>query len=168
MENADNKIEIDNKNVLYLSIIIIIIIAIIIYKIIYTLNKKGIAKLTDIWCREVAETHNINNIYKLFCSDGNLIGTVSQIKRKGDDIKKYFEYFSNKPGLKIISKNYNISKVTSNVFINTAFIEWMWDGLTEPITARMTFIYRNRCIFQLHSSVLPDLNETLLKVSSLT
>lgn len=28
----------------------------------------------------------------------------------------------------------------------------------------MTFLYRDRCIFQLHSSVLPELNQSLLNI----
>jgi len=158
--------------IIYLITFIIILILILILKLLYAkifmLDKKDIVKLTDNWCNEVAFNKNPKAIYHLFCEDGNLIGTVSQVKRKGIDIKKYFEYFANKPGLKIISKNYNISKVTSNVFINTAFIEWYWNGLKEPVTARMTFVYRNKCIFQLHSSVLPDVNDELVKVSNLT
>jgi len=156
-----------NNIIILIIVVIIIIIFIIIISSFSSTNTNDIKKLTDKWCYEVAVKHNTNNIYKLFCSDGNLIGTVSQVKRKGTDIKKYFDYFSHKPGLKIISKNYNISKVTDDVFINTAFIEWFWTGLNEPVVARMTFVYRNKCIFQLHSSVLPNLNEDLMKISDL-
>lgn len=56
----------------------------------------------------------------MFTPDGNLIGIVSQVKRKGRDIKLYFNYFAKLPN--IIKKEYNISKITSNVFVNTAFI----------------------------------------------
>lgn len=133
-------------------------------------NKKNItvndiSNLTDLWIREVVVNHNPENIYKLFCPDGNLIGTVSQVKRKGLDIKYYFNYFAKLPGIKVISKKYNISNVKQNVFINTAFITWYWDGLKEPVTARMTFVYRNNCIFQLHSSVLPENNKSLFNIS---
>ena len=69
------------------------------------------------------------------------------------------------PNIEVISKDYNISKVTDNVYINTAFVTWKWNGLSEPIVARMTFVYRNNCIFQLHSSALPDLNDDLYKIS---
>ena len=82
-------------------------------------------------------------------------------------IKKNFNYFAKLPGINVVSKKYNISKVTYNVYTNTAFITWTWDGLEQPITARMTFIYRNNCIFQLHSSKLPDLNKSLLQISNL-
>jgi hypothetical protein len=124
-----------------------------------------ITKLTDAWVKEVTVHHNPEAISKLFCADGNLVGTVSQVKRNGVDIKKYFDYFAKLPGIKVTSKKYNISKVTPTVYLNTAFITWTWDGLENPITARMTFLFRNKCIFQLHSSALPDLNKDLLKIS---
>jgi len=129
------------------------------------ISTNEITKLTDAWIKEVTVNHNPDAISKLFCSDGNLVGTVSQVKRRGQDIKKYFDYFAKLPGIQVINKKYNISKITSNVYLNTAFITWSWDGLEEPITARMTFIFHDKCIFQLHSSALPDLNKDLLKIS---
>jgi hypothetical protein len=129
------------------------------------ISTNEITKLTDAWIKEVTVNRNPDAISKLFCSDGNLVGTVSQVKRRGQDIKKYFDYFAKLPGIQVINKKYNISKITSNVYLNTAFITWSWDGLEEPITARMTFIFRDKCIFQLHSSALPDLNKDLLKIS---
>jgi len=95
------------------------------------------------------------------------MGTVSQVKRTGLDIKGYFDYFAKLPGIKVFEKKYNISQVTKDVFINTAFITWYWNDLDKPITARMTFVFRNNCIFQLHSSQLPDVNEDLLEISNL-
>ena len=129
-------------------------------------SASDIANQTDLWIKEVTVNHNPAAIYKLFCSDGNLVGTVSQVKRKGEDIKRYFDYFAKLPGIKVVSKKYNISKVTANVYLNTAFITWSWHGLKKPIVARMSFLYRNKCIFQLHSSALPDLNKDLLKISN--
>ena len=150
-----------------LCIIFIVIIGLCIF-IYYNKNTpEDIASLTDLWIKEVIVNHNPDAIYNLFCPDGSLVGTVSQVKRKGVDIKKYFNYFAKLPGINVVSKKYNISKVTYNVYTNTAFITWTWDGLEQPITARMTFIYRNNCIFQLHSSKLPDLNKSLLQISNL-
>jgi len=103
-----------------------------------TITSGEITKLTDAWVKEVAVNHNPEAIYKLFCTDGNLVGTVSQVKRNGVDIKKYFDYFAKLPGIKVLSKKYHISKVTPIVYLNTAFITWTWDGLENPITARMT------------------------------
>jgi hypothetical protein len=131
----------------------------------HVINTTTISKLTDKWCKEVVVNHDPVAIYQLFCKDGNLVGTVSQKKRKGKDIKLYFDYFAKLPNIKIISKKYNISKVTSDVYINTAFIKWLWDGIDEPITARMTFVFKGKCIFQLHSSALPDVNTSLVNIS---
>ena len=156
-------------HIVYICIIIILLLVIIyqIHKSIFSISDNDISTLTDNWCNEVTLTHNPETIASLFCSDGNLVGTVSQVKRKGLDIKRYFNYFAKLPNIKIVKKEYNISKVTNNVFINTAFITWIWDGLENPIVARMTFVFRDNCIFQLHFSALPDLNEKLLEVSKL-
>ena len=150
---------------IFLIVLLIIILSISIYLSITSITENDIINLTDNWCYQVTVNHDSTAIANLFCKNGNLIGTVSQVKRKGDDIKRYFDYFANKPGLQILSKKYNISKVTSNVFINSAFVTWTWDGLEQPITARMTFIFKNKCIFQLHSSILPELNQSLLNIS---
>lgn len=132
------------------------------------ITEDDISNLTDLWIKEVSVNHDPEAIYKLFCPNGNLVGTVSQVKRKGLDIKSYFDYFAKLPDIKVVSKKYNISKVSDNVFINTAFIEWHWKGLENPITARMSFIYNGKCIFQLHSSVLPELNQSLLQITNLS
>ena len=154
-------------NINEILIIIIIILFIITYKSYLPITKSDIYDATDNWINAVTVNHDPDKIMKLFCKDGNLLGTVSQVKRKGKDIKLYFDYFAKLPNIKVISKRYDITKVTSNVFINTAFITWMWDGLEKPIIARMTFVFRDLCIYQLHSSALPTLNESLLKISKL-
>ena len=132
------------------------------------LTENDISKLTDLWIKEVTINHDSEAVYKLFCSDGKLVGTVSQVIRKGNDIKSYFDYFAKLPDIKVISKKYTISKISNNVFLNTAFIDWQWKGLEKPITTRMTFIYNGKCIFKLHSSILPGLNKSLLKISNLS
>jgi hypothetical protein len=124
-----------------------------------------ISKLTDRWIKNVTEKNDPAAIAKMFCRDGNLVGTVSQEKRKGKDIEKYFDYFAKLPDLTVVDKEYNISQIVPAVLVNTAFITWKWKGLDKPIVARMTFIFRNKCIFQLHSSALPELNADLKKVS---
>ena len=131
------------------------------------MSKSKIESLTDLWIKEVTLNHNPDAIQNLFCSDGNLVGTVSQVKRTGDDIGRYFDYFAKLDGIEVVSKKYNISRVTNDVYVNTAFITWNWDSLDAPITARMTFLYRGNCIFQLHSSALPDLNEDLKNISNM-
>ena len=128
-------------------------------------NKEQISILTDKWCDAIVMHNDPIKVSSLFCNDAILIGTVSKTKRKNIDILRYFEYFAKLPNIKIVSKEYNISNVSSNVYINTAFIEWMWDGLQVPVIARMTFIYRGNCIYLLHSSAMPKLNSELVKIS---
>jgi hypothetical protein len=93
-----------------------------------------------------------------------LLGTVSQTKRTGVKIRQYFEYFAKLKGIHVVKKEYDISKVTSQVYLNTAFITWKWDDIDTPITARMSFLYRDDCIFQLHSSQLPEVNKGLRQI----
>jgi hypothetical protein len=130
-------------------------------------GQNDITALTDEWINQVTIKNSPEGVSKMFCPDGNLIGTVSQVKRKGVDIKKYFDFFAKKPGIKVLHKEYNISRVAPGVFINTAFITWFWSGLNEPVVARMTFVFREKCLFQLHSSVLPEVNDELFDISNL-
>ena len=130
-------------------------------------SDKKISNLTDHWCKEVSEKNDPAAIARLFCPDGNLVGTVSQIKRTGAEIQAYFDYFAKLPNITILHKKYNISKVSRDVYINTAFITWTWAGLKKPLTARMSFVFKHHCIFQLHSSALPEVNTQLLNISNL-
>jgi hypothetical protein len=149
------------------AILFIVVIFICLY-FFFAPSESSIANVTDEWIKQVTIKHDPKAIGDMFCSDGNLVGTVSQVKRTGKDIESYFDYFAKLPGIKVVDKKYNISKVSHDVFLNTAFITWMWDGLDQPIIARMTFLFRGNCIFQLHSSALPDLNDDLLEVSGTT
>ena len=149
-----------------IGIVIGIVLSILMYRLFTPeLTKDKVSDLTDDWIYEVVVNHNPQKVANLFCKDGNLVGTVSQTIRRDGDIKKYFDYFAKLPGIKVLSKTYNIDKISRNVYLNTAFIEWTWDGLAEPLTARMSFLYKNKCIFQLHSSSLPELNTSLKNVS---
>ena len=147
------------KNMLYLFVIILAIV--VIYLIFNRTNESSIKKLTDLWIYNVTKKNDAYVVYNMFCSDGNLVGTVSQTIRRGSSILDYFRFFAKLPNIQVIDKKYTIDKITSNVFINTAFVTWKWDGLDEPIIARMSFIFRNNCIYQLHSSALPEVNEEL-------
>lgn len=130
-------------------------------------GEKDIEALTDEWINQVTVKNSPEGVTKMFCPDGNLIGTVSRVKRTGIDIKKYFDFFAKKPGITVLNKKYNVSRVAPDVFINTAFITWFWSGLNEPIVSRMTFVFREKCLFQLHSSVLPEVNDELFDISNL-
>ena len=128
-------------------------------------NTNTISIQTDKWINAVTVENDPGQVADLFCEDGNLVGTVSQTIRTGPAIKSYFDYFALLPDIEVVDKKYDIVQVKGDVFLNTAFITWKWDGLKEPIVARMSFLFRGDCIFQLHSSALPDLNEDLKKIS---
>ena len=151
-----------------MGVIVGLIIFMCVYRYAAVPTSGDISTLTDNWIKAVTVKHCPVTIANMFCPDGSLVGTVSQEKRKGNDIQGYFDYFAKLPNIRVVARQYNISRVTSDVYLNTAFITWMWEGLEEPIVARMTFVFRGSCIFQLHSSALPDLNESLLKISNLS
>ena len=133
-------------------------------------EEDDITKLTNEWIYSVTVLKNPSEIANLFCNNATLLGTVSQIIRKGNDIKKYFEFFAKLPNIQVINKTFNIQKISDNVVVNNAWIEWNWDDLDQPVLARMTFIYRKNllgkwCLFELHSSKLPEKSADLLKIS---
>ena len=57
-------------------------------------NKAEIAALTDEWIKMVTVKHNPVDIANLFCPDGTLVGTVSQVIRGNNDIPGYFDFFA--------------------------------------------------------------------------
>lgn len=68
----------------------------------YENDINDISKLTDLWIQKVTIDSDPDAIFNLFCQDGNLVGTVSQIKRKGNDIKSYFDYFAKLPEIRVV------------------------------------------------------------------
>ena len=115
------------------------------------------SQLTDKWIKEVTINRNPRAIANLFCDDATL--------RKGKQIEEYFNFFTSLPGIKVLNRKYNLSKISNNYFINTALITWYWEGLDEPLIVRMSFIFKNDCIFQLHASVLPEKPDELYGIS---
>merc|ERR1712127_144322 len=65
----------------------------------------------------------------------------------------------------------NVAQVTGDVFVNNANVKWNSDAFDAPVNARMTFLYRRDkshangwCIRELHSSMMPELNEHLKEI----
>lgn len=137
---------------------------IIITFILDRINENNVENLTNTFLENVGK-NNPEETANLFCKDGILLATVSKIKRRNNKIREYFNYFANLPNIHVVEKNYSIVKISSNVYVNNAFVTLSWDNLPTPVTARMTFIFRGNCIFQLHSSGLPELNENLYLIS---
>ena len=146
-----------------------ILVGIIIYMLFLNfendVNTQKISNLTDEWIQNVTIKNNPNKVANMFCSDAKLIATVSKIIRRGYDIEKYFNFFVNLPNIEVLERNYHIQKISENVYINTAFLKWNWEGLVEPLIVRMTFVFRNKCIVQLHASQLPEFNKDLYEIS---
>ena len=92
----------------------------------------------------------------MFCESGTLIGPESQIRRQGSDIQTYFANFCQLPNVRVLQKKYNTTHIQGDVYLNTAFVLWMWDGLQKPVMARMSFVFQGKKIFHLYSSVLPE------------
>jgi len=131
---------------------------------------------TTAWVRAVTKKNNPRLVADQFCSDGILWGTVSQTIRGGNevggDIEKYFDYFAKLPGLTVKKAEDNVAQVTGDVFVNNANVKWNSDAFDAPVNARMTFLYRRDkshpngwCIRELHSSMMPELNEHLKEIS---
>ena len=117
-----------------------------------------ISKLTDEWINAVTKLNSPQDVKNLFARNATLVGTVSTTIRSKREITKYFKYFAKLPGIRVLKADYHIQQVAGKVWLNTAFIKWDWQGLEEPITARMSFLYKGDKIFQLHSSALPETN----------
>lgn len=122
-------------------------------------------QLTDAFL-DAVEQGDPSAVARLFCPDAILLGTASRVERRGADIKKYFDYFAHLPGIRVVSKRHEVTRLDQDVYVNNAFVEWEWEGLEKPITARMSFVVKQDCIFELHSSELPPLNEKLHKASA--
>ena len=105
---------------------------------------------------EAVNNHNAQEVSDLFCKDAIVLGRGSQktrVNRKS--IKEYFNFFANLEGIKILSKSYNIKKISNNAYVNNAIIKLHSNFSKNPIMARMTFVIKNNCIYLLHSSEIP-------------
>lgn len=120
------------------------------------MTSHDISKLTDKWIYNVTIKNDADAVRQMFCDDGNLVATASKTIRQGRSILEYFKWFTNLPNIKVINKEYSITSITPEVYLNNAWVTWVWDGLDEPLVARMSFTFRKNCIYQLHSSVLPE------------
>ena len=134
---------------------------------------------TNSWAGAVTVENNPRLVAEHFCTDGILWGTRSRKIRVGNDkdgaIEQYFDYFAMLPGISVKKADYNIARITPDVFVNNAIVRMTEDGLDDPFDARMTFIYRHSddfklnngwCLFELHSSSFPERNESLKAIAN--
>lgn len=113
---------------------------------------------------EAVQSGDPRAVAALFCPDAILLGTVSQIERRGRDIRKYFDYFAKLPNIHVVERTHEISELEPDIYVDNALVTWAWDG-HEPLTARMSFMVKDGCIFELHSSELPHESEKLHEAS---
>ena len=114
------------------------------------MDEKGIACATDQFLYAVTVLHDPGTIAAMFAPEGGLIGTMSQVLRIGEDISRYFDYFVHLPGIIVLKKSYTISQLSPSIFLNTAIVNWHWEGLPpEGLTAHMSFVYQGSLIYQL-------------------
>ena len=146
---------------MYILLAVVVIVTMLVW---IKLKKSSAIQLTDAFL-DAVQRHQPTKVARLFCPHGVLLGTVSQIRREGRDIQLYFEYFANLPNIRVLSKEYDVKVIEDDVEINNALITWTWDGLEKPIQARMTFVVKDQCIFELHSSNMPHENKKLHKIS---
>ena len=126
--------------------------------------KRRVELITNDFIYNVTKSNNSKSLNNQFCNKGYLIATLSRKTRRKTNrggMKEYFDYFANLKGIMVLSKHYDIQKISKNVYLNQATIEWKWDAIKEPVIARMTFIIKNKCIFLLHSSTLPKFNPNI-------
>lgn len=126
---------------------------------------------TDTWVEAVTRYKSAHLIASLFSADAILLGTISRTIRTQEGqgsygIKEYFDYFAKLPGSQVVRREDNVVHVSEDVLVNNAMVYWAWEGEgapteTEPLCARMTFVYRfsdelgDVELFELHSSALP-------------
>merc|ERR1712232_719197 len=137
------------------------------------LTASHVIQLTYTWMDTVVEMSYPAAVADLFCEDGILVATAGTglrmqtasedgwglPKPEGTTIKSYFEWFAKLPEQAVLASYDNLAKVSETVWINNAWVNWEWSG-NPGLTARMTFIvraeYPGACIFELHSSQLPE------------
>ena len=127
-------------------------------------TKRTVEMITNDFIYNVTKTNDSKFLNNQFCNNGYLIATLSRKTRrktKRGSMKQYFDYFANLKGIIVLSKHYDIQKISKNIYLNQATVEWKWDAIKEPVVARMTFIIKNNCIFLLHSSSLPPFNKNI-------
>ena len=142
---------------------LLLVLLIIAVAVAHATQKHKAERVTE-WFLSAVESGDAQAAADFFCEDGILLGTVSQIERRGADIRKYFDYFANLPNLRVVERTHEISELEPDVYVDNAVVTWAWDE-HEPLTARMSFGVKNGCIFELHSSELPHESEKLHEAS---
>tara|TARA_Y100000590_G_scaffold319573_1_gene361678 strand:- start:2328 stop:2681 length:354 start_codon:yes stop_codon:yes gene_type:complete len=112
--------------------------------------------ILQIWVEKI-RTNNPNQVAALYHDDGLLLGTFSDIERKGHDlILKYFEnLLKSQVDVEIVTQN---KHETNSLVTNSGLYNFIVDGKT--VNARFSFVFikidDDWKILSHHSSVLPE------------
>ena len=112
--------------------------------------------MLDTWVDKI-RTNNPKQVASLYHSDWLLLGTFSDIERKGYDL--ILEYFENllkaKVDVEIVTQH---KHETESLVVNSGLYNFIVDGKT--VNARFSFVFINADgewkILSHHSSVLPE------------
>ena len=146
----------------FLIILILIFILIFISRVFLNIIKKiiiyrnkiktnNIIKITDEWF-DLLIKKDKNLLYNMFFKKNTIIVKLQKETKK--NINYCLEYFIKIPKTKILKREYNISKVSDNVYINTVFTSWEIKNnlYNEILNLKIIFIFKNNLIFELHFS----------------
>ena len=112
--------------------------------------------MLETWVDKI-RTNDPKQVASLYHSDGLLLGTFSDIERKGYDlILAYFEnLFNAKVDVEIVTQH---KHETDSLVVNSGLYNFIVDGKT--VNARFSFVFINADgewkILSHHSSVLPE------------
>ena len=144
-------------------------------------EKASVDEATIVWMNTVTSYGDTSEqVAELYSSDAVLWGTVSEdVRFTKKDIKNYFEYFANIPGLTVKSGSFKsvvqIFGKRRNIAISSGYYEFLkpdGKGGMISIPARFTFVYRKQVygnkweIINHHSSILPKQPGILQNVCS--
>ena len=133
-------------------------------------EKASIDEATIAWMNTVTTYGDTSQqVAELYSNDAVLWGTVSEdVRFTSNDIKSYFEYFANIPGLTVKPGSFkSVVQVFGrrrNIAISSGYYEFLKPDGTGGITsipARFTFAYRKQKygnkweIINHHSSIIP-------------
>ena len=112
--------------------------------------------ILETWVSKI-RTNDPKQVASLYHTDGLLLGTFSNIERKGNDlILKYFEnLLKSRVDVEIVTQN---KHETESLITNSGLYNFIVDGKT--INARFSFVFIKTNdywkILSHHSSVLPE------------
>jgi len=115
------------------------------------------------------------SVLNLYADDAVFLGSVSEDVRVGPlDIKNYFDYFADIPGLRVKPGSFkSVVQIFGDFAISSGYYEFQYpkdNGKLNTVPARFTFAYRRRGdtweIVNHHSSKTPEQPEVLKPVAA--